>query len=310
MLITDYGVFDGNSWEETCQLIFKNKYRECGYQEMPASPGDFGIEGFVKNRGIAIQCYCPDDNYTQKELYEKQRNKITKDVKKLKENEAEIKARIGDCKISTWIFLTPIINNNDLLQHAADKEKEVRQWGLGILCPDVQILVQDAGFYAAEIRELSIANGDKISFIPPDSLALKPVNSDCQDKFEENIFRKNVFRCVSGNGELNSTMHVRLNQMTADNWLKFEKYLRKIELEAPEIHFRLAACISQYEAEIEELCLLWQGNANELVDDIKKAVSNRIKEAIPELNDTDRHAIAFNVVSRWIALCPIEFEEV
>jgi len=104
MLVTEYGNFDGNSWENTCQKIFKRKYGDDNYQEMPASPGDYGIEGVIKNTGIAIQCYCPDKNYTQKELYEKQRDKITKDLNKFKEYESHIEARIGEKKYQNGSF--------------------------------------------------------------------------------------------------------------------------------------------------------------------------------------------------------------
>jgi hypothetical protein len=47
MYKTDLGPFDGNSWEMLCQMCFKQKYGGDGYQEMLASPGDFGIEGYT-----------------------------------------------------------------------------------------------------------------------------------------------------------------------------------------------------------------------------------------------------------------------
>jgi hypothetical protein len=55
MIQTKYGTFDGNSWEELCQRVFKLKYGDDNYQEMPASPGDYGIEGVILNTGVAFQ---------------------------------------------------------------------------------------------------------------------------------------------------------------------------------------------------------------------------------------------------------------
>ncbi len=90
MIKTKYGIFDGDSWEEICQMCFKSKYYDEGYQYMPALPnGDFGIEGFTKS-GKVFQCYCPDFDYDSKNLYEKQRDKITEDLNKLKKNEKEL----------------------------------------------------------------------------------------------------------------------------------------------------------------------------------------------------------------------------
>lgn len=68
MIQTDFGTFDGTSWERLCQLAFKLKYGP-SYQRMPASPGDYGIEGWTTD-GLAFQCYCPERHYTQDELYE------------------------------------------------------------------------------------------------------------------------------------------------------------------------------------------------------------------------------------------------
>ena len=73
MYKSKYIEFDGNSWDEFCQQCLKIKYKE-DYQEIPAFfNGDLGIEGFTRD-GLAFQCYCPSENYEQKELYEHQRN--------------------------------------------------------------------------------------------------------------------------------------------------------------------------------------------------------------------------------------------
>ncbi|TOA28410.1 hypothetical protein CGK30_23380, partial [Vibrio parahaemolyticus] len=61
MFHTAIGPLDGDTWEGFIQAVFKKKYDN--YQEMVASPGDLGIEGFVLHEGILIQCYCPDENY-------------------------------------------------------------------------------------------------------------------------------------------------------------------------------------------------------------------------------------------------------
>src|SRR4051812_32922846 len=133
MFRTSIGAFDGKSWEALCQLVFKKKFSQDGYQQIHASPGDFGLEGFTLHTGYGFQCYCPDKHYTRTELYDAQRDKITRDLKKLQKNEAEILKRIGSTKIGQWVFVTPEFDRNSLLEHARTKEKEVREWNLPIL---------------------------------------------------------------------------------------------------------------------------------------------------------------------------------
>ena len=99
MFTTKFGPFNGSTWEGLCQQVFKRKYQAECYQQMPASPGDFGIEGYTSVTGWAFQCYCPEKHYERTELYENQRDKITVDLRKLKDNVTDLQARLGSTKI-------------------------------------------------------------------------------------------------------------------------------------------------------------------------------------------------------------------
>ncbi len=306
MIQTKYGIFDGNTWEELCQLVFKRKYGDDNYQEMPASPGDFGIEGFIKNKGVAFQCYCPDKHYTQKELYDKQRDKITKDLDKLKKYEADIKVRLGDSTIKEWVFLTPQITDNELLKHAQKRQIDLVGLDLSIISPEFKVILKDADFYAKEINEIRLATGNKLMFLT-DIEELENAAQDSLSDYEDNISRKNEKRCTF-DGELNRNKHAKLNRLTSKKWTDGDLFLRQIEKDASEVYFQIIRVISQYENEVEELCITWQGNAEELVVKIKYELGLRIGEAIPSLGEAERYKIADQVTSKWLALCPLDIE--
>lgn len=306
MIQTKYGSFDGDSWEDLCQLVFKSKYMDNQYQEMVASPGDFGIEGFTKLDGMAFQCYCPDTHYTQKELYEKQRDKITKDLEKLRTYENEIALRLGATTLKKWVFVTPQITDNNLLKHAQTKQKEVVEWGLSIIDPDFKVIVQDVDFFAIEINEIQTAKGNKITLFS--ALDLKNSTED-QDVtiYEENISRKNKVRCTF-NGVLNEEKHLKLNLLTSKKWLESDPFLKEIEKNASEIYFHVMRVISQYESEVEELCITWQGEAEGLISKVRDELALRIGEAIPALGETERYLLSDQMTSKWLALCPLGVE--
>ncbi len=306
MIQTKYGTFDGDSWEDLCQLIFKSKYKNEQYQEMVASPGDFGIEGYTKLSGVAFQCYCPDNHYTQKELYEKQRNKITKDLEKLRIYEDEIYRRIGDTKIKEWIFVTPIITDNKLLSHAQVKQEKVSKWGLSIIHSNFKVILHDADFYAAEINEIQTAKGKKITLFSALDLASNTEDQDVSI-YEENISRKNKVRCTF-NGILNEEKHLKLNRLTSNKWLNSDPFLKDIEKKASEIYFHVMRVISQYESEVEELCITWRGEAEELISKVRDELAQRLGEATPALGEAERYRIADQMTSKWIALCPLGIE--
>lgn len=307
MLQTDFGAFDGNSWERLCQTILKNKYIENGYQEMPASPGDYGIEGFVTDFGYAYQCYCPDTNLDKKSLYEKQRDKISTDLKKLKTYRQEIKSRIGDRKIKRWVFLSPIINMNDLLAHVKKKQQEVLGWKLDIIDDDFQIYLHDADFYVSEIHKIRAVGGEKISFIG-DCTDFSFIDIHSDDAYQQNINRKNSKRCKQS-GDDSSTQLKKLNEITIKNLIKGASFMSKVEKESPDVYFHLSRVIAQYEDEVEENCITWSGKAEELIKKVRGGLIHRISEEIPSLSASDRSLIARLLTSQWLAVCPLDIND-
>ena len=307
MYRTKFGPFNGDTWEDLCQQIFKKKHEADGYQEMKASPGDFGIEGFTKNTGLAFQCYCPDKNYTQDELYEKQRDKITKDLKKLKTYEKQLKSRLGDTKIKEWIFVTPELNHNKLLVHTQTKEEEIKDWGLSIISEDITILLKDADFYATEINHFQIINGEKLVF--DDGMQSLSTHEDHDDlsEYEENINRKNQIRCNHATPSDDEKLR-KINELTSKNWLEGEVFIKKIETAAPKIYHHLVRVINQYEDEVSEISMSWTGTAEELTTKIRENLFQRIKDEIPDMSTTDQRKISNHMVAKWIALCPLDFE--
>lgn len=307
MFITKFGPHNGDTWEDLFQQVFKKKYGEEGYQEMVASPGDFGIEGYTKKTGLAFQCYCPDKQYTQQELYEKQRDKITKDLGKLRKFKKQLKDRLGETRIKQWIFITPEVNHNDLLAHAQTKQNEVKTWNLDILDNDFTVLVRDGEFYATEIYHFQTINGEKVVFdeLAP-SMWFQEPDQDLSD-YEENINRKNKIRCNYENSK-NDVKLQKINDLTIKKWLEGEGIIKRIESTAPKIYHHLARVISQYEDEVSELSLSWQGDAEELTNNIRENLYLRLKNELPDMSPTDQRRISDHMVAKWIALCPLDYE--
>ena len=73
---------DGDAWETLINECYRERYKDQGYQELPAGyHGDGGIEGFT-HTGIVYQCYCPDKEFLENgELHKKYVDKMTKDIK-------------------------------------------------------------------------------------------------------------------------------------------------------------------------------------------------------------------------------------
>lgn len=306
MFKTKYGAFDGTSWEELCQIIFKRRYEDELYQKIPASPGDFGLEGFTNRTGKGFQCYCPSTHYDKHELYEKQRDKITTDLNKLKTYEEELKARLGETKLSVWIFVTPEFDKNELIKHARKKEEEVKSWGLSIIGSDFKIVLYDADNYARDIREHQQAVGEALVFTDFEPIAtLEP-----DEQYEKNIDRKNRVRLeLFKDQEIINRKVIKLNAITTQSFLSCDAYLREIENSAPTLHYRLVRLIREFEYIVIEKNITWTGTAEELLDKLKNMLVERIeKDLSPNFDSTSAEEVARRMIARWIAICEFDYE--
>ena len=303
MITTLYGVYNGSTWEDLCQKCFKLKYENDGYQEVEASPGDFGIEGFTRT-GIAFQCYCPDEDYTQDELYKKIRDKITKDLKKLKIYEKQLVTRLSGTRISTWLFFTPPTVKNEILSHIAEKKKEVLSWNLSIIASDFDIQFRDIDFLSTEINLIMAITGNKLTFpteIPADNLLIW----DKKDVYQQNINRKNSIRIGIDNQESINN----LNTLTFEQLVNGDRKLKRILSLMPDLYYQLSVLFTSYELEVKEKSITWTGTPEELIMHLKNDIESLLKEDFTNLASSERRSLVNYLISKWIALCPLNFVE-
>ena len=308
MFHTKFGPFDGNSWESLCQLIFKKKYQDDDYQEMPASPGDFGVEGITLRTGWGFQCYCPDKHYERKELYEKQRNKITEDLAKLKTYQVDLISRLGATKLTCWVFVTPEIDKNALLAHARTKEAEVRGWRLPHLTDTFRVLLYDADSYLLEINEIRSAAGESLVF--DDAIPALAILKGTQEDYEKNVLRKCQTR-LSEKSALSSYQNrvAVLHQRTLNEFLAADSYFRKIASSAPLIYVRLVRLINEFENHVIDKSTTWTGTPEQLTNQMKDGLHRRITiELGPEFNETEASKVTRYMVARWLAVCELDYE--
>src|SRR5678815_4735884 len=97
-------IWSGDEWQERVCLWLSIRHREDWVSVPDSHGGDFGIEGFTRS-GLAYQCYAAHGLPNVADLYEKQRRKMTADIKKFCENCDELKKIFGTTKIKRWILV-------------------------------------------------------------------------------------------------------------------------------------------------------------------------------------------------------------
>ena len=275
---------------------------------MPASPGDFGLEGFTLTSGWGFQCYCPDKHYERKELYEKQRDKITEDLGKLKKFQTELQQRLGATKIGHWVFVTPEFDKNDLIAHARKKETEVRKWNLPFLADDFCVLLYDGDNFLIQINEIRSAAGEALVFDDA-SPVLAQLKGE-REEYEKNVYRKSQARLSEKSTSANFDNRLQqLQQRTLENFLEADGHFRRIADSAPMIYVRLVRLINEFENHVVESSATWSGSPEALTNQIRDGLQRRIvTDLAPEFNETSASKIARYMVARWLAICELDYD--
>ena len=124
---------DGNLWEEYALRRLREKYAQKGVAEFvpvpAASQGDLGIDGYTRTSGVVYQCYAAEHYANATDLYEHQRDKVTKDLGKLFDpgKAAELAKLLGQGNvIREWILVVPQHRSKQLIQHANKKAEDLR----------------------------------------------------------------------------------------------------------------------------------------------------------------------------------------
>jgi hypothetical protein len=305
MINTPYGPFDGTSWDQMCRQVFARKYQ--GFQAMPASPGDYGIEGYTKPDGWAFQCYCPEKHYTQEELHEHLRDKLTADVKKLRDNAKHLPKFLGTTVLTRWIFVTPEINTHSLLAHAQKKEAELRSWGLPFAHSKITVEVQSGEFYAQEIHDIRSEAGEKpaLGGVP---LLLPPLDQD-QSVYDAHILRKSKLRLSTHPVGDGGAMIPTLYSKTLSWFLECDEHFRRIEVHAPKVHQRLVRLVNEFEESVVEQCMFLDDTPQALTKSVAMELETRLNaEFSRHFEGADILALTRRVVARWLATCTLDYE--
>jgi len=308
MYRTPYGNFNGDSWEDFCQLCFKLKYENDGYQEMPAWQGDLGIEGFTRS-GIFFQCYCPDTEYNPDKLYEMQRDKITTDLCKLVTYEKELKAYLKTIQVTKWIFVTPEYKKKDLVKHCQDKAEDYRKITSSILAPDFDVLVHDIEFYSEQIPIFLNFREKKLDIDPKEKKSEGEI-ADWKSKsisLVDNAIKKHKQRIPEKAKNIDEKIN-NLTQKSVSDFLNGDAMIRKWAEKYQDQYEKFQKVVDQFEKRVEEKCAVADGNSNILYNEIEVELNEKIKASFRFLDVTMIDRLTARVMADWILRCPISFE--
>lgn len=310
---------NGNEWENLCVQCYRRRYQNDHYTPIPAvQGGDGGIEGYTM-AGVVHQCYCPERTYSDKELYEHQRDKMTADIDKLlTPSYATRLNKMGVPPIVEWHFNIPEYKDSRILEHAEKKRMEVlvakkkNPANFEHINENFRIIIKTAEDFTPEISRIIRTNITNFKL----NLAIKhngaPDWSKCDSEKVENIHRK-IKAIMNVN---DNTADERINEVVN---IYIEKYISGLEvmqslrIDAPEFYEDLYKLEQSYKNEVKIKTLM--NNDRQLNRNIFEEILNAFQLKLERdfsnaLTQASIGELKQDLVASWLADCSMEFRGV
>ncbi len=258
--------------------------------------GDFGIEGFSRD-GCAYQCYAAREPLDTQALYEKQRDKMSADIRKFCNNQPDLQALFGPTVISRWIFVVPRHDSAKLTQHAETKAAEVRVKGLPYVAQDFAINVITDEYFLLERSQL-LAEGLRQIQVPIDQMPEADVHGWADDN-------DTLVQTLDGKLEpLRRTPEekTKLRDRFLKHFLDGQNVLQRLKDQYPML-YEVAVKTKESRAEFLRTASLTQ---NLSISGVLQTYTEEVFVAVKGVDRTTAELLAHGAVAEWLLLCPLQ----
>ena len=261
--------------------------------------GDLGLEAFSHN-GYAYQCYAAEEPLSTAQLYDKQRDKLTTDLGKLRDRSREVSSLLGPVIIHRYVFMVHRNASRHLIAHGHSKADDVRSWNLPFVHDSFSIVIETAADYAVEREAIHALPSPVIEaedLTEDFTRTWQGSNPTLQGRALGKLSR------VTGNSE---TQNAVLDALT-QQYLIGENALERLKEITPETH----RAILRARAHRERLLVLEhpasQNRSHETLSVIAGKLTETLSRDFPTLSTQMAEVFAWATVADWLMRCPLDF---
>jgi hypothetical protein len=301
-------VWDGDEWEDHVHSLLMLRYGVGNYQRVPSTHGgDCGLESYSTD-GNAYQCYAAQEYTSTQGLFEKQRDKMSTDIRKFVTNRSRLAALFGTLQIRRWLLVVPTNKSSQLVAHASKKTREVLREGLPYVTSDFRVGVIDLQDLSNEYRRLVQAGALHVSVTPPeiqdadvDAFRNATQNSELLRNLAEKLSR---VRMLSSDEERRRKLIHNLTR----GYLRGQAYLDQLHDSYPELYRRFVAFKQRKERELELLSLVSNQPSDGRLEAHIRELGEGIETELPTVMPMAEALVAESIAD-WLMRCPLDFYE-
>lgn len=295
----------GEEWQNWANKLLTYHYGPMEYQKVQDNDrGDAGIEGFTISDGHAYQAYGCEEPLSTGERYEKQRDKITRDIKKFIDNRSVLEKIFGTVKITRWALFVPYWDSKEIVVHASKKTNEVIEAKLPYVSDGFRVMV-------CHEEDFSIAKNMVVS-----------ASTNALKFSTDRATHEQISQWASSNDSLSATLDDKIRRLPTissdqarhafrDKVLKWHLEGQAI-LEAlrkyPDVYEKVIEAKSHRENYLVLSAISGRTPQSILVSSIEE-IKETIKQEVSELHSLSAESLAYEAVADWLLRCPLDFPE-
>lgn len=294
-------IWDGKEWEAHVLHLLQAEHGSHNVQKVPAKhQGDCGLDYFCLHKLLVYQCYAVEGPVDVATRADKQKSKITTDIKKFCDPNGGAAAMFNGHKIKRWILAVPLHDSKEVVLHAVNKAAEVRDKNLPYVDDDFQIVIQDRESFDDDTwnRRITLRKRIRPVVAEPTDDEVAAVSGGDQN-LADNLRAKLGSR-ISDPGDLDDAVDDALRVFVQSENAK--DALRSI---APDAYEDIIRLISE---RLRRIRLGSRASGGDRLDAEINGLKSSILTSIPNLDPGTAETIAVGAISDWLMRCPLRLD--
>lgn len=290
----------GNEWQGLCVRVLHEHHGGGKFVEVPDQDrGDAGLEGYSLD-GSIYQCYAPENEPLDAGVrYEKQRNKMTKDVGKFIDNRDKVEKVIPpEYRAKSWIMLVPLITTKRLLEHAHSQTIRIRAEALPYADPKIIVMPHTLRSYERAKNSVIARQVDRRNLPPFADPDYEHIGDPLIEIMGGKLSRTTGFREPTARGRF-------IDRLLANSVVGREQR-DWISDHYSELGVELEDQLSDLEARLEAQYPLDQPSADRLLASILRDTEQVVVDVL-NVRKSQARVVAEGQVAQWLMDCPLDF---
>lgn len=295
-------VWNPDEWEIFAFGLLQDRHGPLNVQKVPAAhKGDVGMDYYCVSDAVVYQCYAVVEPVDISTRADRQKTKITNDLKKLVDNEATISKLFLGNKIEHWKLLAPLHDSRQLNDHCSKKTLDMRALGCGHLAPNFLVDIQDTGSFPATALNAGMNSLGSLNLLvpSPSEEEVEGWQSGATDLLVNAT--KKLQKRVS-EGEVEAAVSDTVSWFLEGNAL-----LDALRSSAPDLHEKVLAAVSSRERRLKFAGPPTVGKPDAILRTEWDDLISALKDAAPNLSSKNVDQLAAGAISEWILRCPLDF---